>query len=246
MRFLFILAAFLGLALPAQAQEFSPKQRQGEISQLRDFIYPPGYTEAAIVELENGRVPANMTVSDFARLHCGENRSIVFTPCLVRSREKDGFDYFVIVHGGNMHFRDLAAATRYFNERVSENVRIYGEEVAALNDYVDDFCAQVAQGARPADILRNKGERPRLNHAVAPPDPTAKYPFSNLFQWEKCRDCIGIVAIAQRQEPQATVCGSVRKVATPQVAFFVVDKESAKGHGALEDAVTAFTEKAGR
>ena len=246
MRFAFILMALCGFTIAAHAQEFSPKQRQGEIGPLRDFIYPPGYSEGAIVDLENGRVPTDMTVSEFARLHCGESRTIVFTPCVVRSRDKDGFDYFVVVHGGNMHFRDVMAATQYFDDRVSENVRLYGEEVAALNDYVDDFCAQIANGGKAADILKAKGTRPRLAHAVAPPDPDAKFPFSNLFQWEKCRDCVGIVAIAQRPEVQPAVCGNVRKVASPQVAFFVVDRESSKGHGALDEAVVEFSQKAAR
>lgn len=244
MRLAFVLAALVSFAAAAHAQEFSPKERQSEINQLRDFIYPPGYSDAAIVDLENGRVPADMTVPEFARLHCGESRTIVFTPCLVRSRDKDGFDYFVIVHGANMHFRDLMAATKYFNDRVSEHVRLYGDEVAALNDYVEDFCAQIAKGNSAAEILQAKGTRPRLAHAVAPPNPDAKYPFSNLFQWEKCRDCIGIVAVAQREELQPTLCGNVRKIAGPHVSYFVVDKDSSKGHGAVEDAVIAFTQKA--
>ncbi len=244
MRFAFVLAALFGLTVPAHAEDFSPKRQQSEISQLRDFIYPPGYSDAAIVELENGRIPADISVPEFARLHCGESRTIVFSPCIIRSRDSKGFDYFVIIHGANKHFHDMAAATQYFNERMSEHVRLYGDEVAALNDFVDDFCGQIAKGTEAAEILRAKGARPRLSHAVAPPDPDAKYPFSNLFQWEKCRECVGLVAVSQREEEQAIACGRVRKIATPHVNFFVVDKNSSKGHGALEAALVEFQQRA--
>jgi hypothetical protein len=247
MRRLALIAAAVLISLTAVAQDnapFSPKQRQEDMGRLRDFFYPRGYTDEAIIDLENGRVPSNMTVPEFARLHCGEAARVVFNPCVVRSRDGAGLDYFVIALGGNKHFRDLAAATQYYRERVTDTVTQYQGEVSALNEYVTDFCAQIAAGKPAREILEAKGERPRINHAIAAPNPEAKFPFSNLFQWERCLGCVGIVAITQKAEEQPPLCGTVRTLAPPQVNYFVVSKISSRGHGSLEEALAEFARKA--
>jgi hypothetical protein len=246
MRLALIAAAVL-LSLTAAAQDngqFSPKQRQEDMGRLRDFFYPRGYTDEAIIDLENGRIPATMTVPEFARLHCGEAGRVVFNPCMVRSRDGAGLDYFVVTLGGNKHFRDLASATQYYRERLTDTVTQYQGEVSALNAYVEDFCAQIAQGKAAREILQAKGDRPRINHAIASPNPEAKFPFSNLFQWDRCLGCVGIVAITQKPEEQPALCGAVRKVAPPQVNFFVVSKISSRGHGSIDDAIAEFGRKA--
>src|SRR4051812_28080025 len=103
----FTIFALLNGAHAETNPTFSPKQHQADIGQLRDFLYPPGYSDEAIIDLENGRIPTAMTVPEFSRLHCGESARVVLYPCMVRSKDKTGFDYFVIAPGGNMHFRDL-------------------------------------------------------------------------------------------------------------------------------------------
>jgi hypothetical protein len=246
MRFALIATALL-VSCVAFAQDndaFSPKQQQDRIGRLRDFVYPSGYSDEAIIDLENGRIPANMTAPEFARLHCGEAGRLVLHPCLLRSRDGAGLDFFVIAQGGNKHFRDLPSATAYYRERIVDTVTQYDSEVAALNDYIEDFCDQIAKGGQARDILRAKGERPRINHAIAIPDPDAKHPFSNLFQWEKCFGCVGIVAITQKAEDLPPSCGAVRKLARPQVSYFVVTKISSRGHGTLDEALAEFARKA--
>ena len=224
---------------------FSPKQRQADIGQLRDFLYPPGYSNEAIVDLENGRIPAAMTIAEYSRLHCGESARVVLNPCLVRSRDKAGVDYFVIAQGGNKHFRDLPAAAAYFRERVVETIGHYESETAILNAFIDDFCMRIATGEPAQEILRAKGQRPRLTHAIAPADPDAKYPFSNLFQWEKCLGCLGIVAINQPAEAPPASCGNVRKLRGPRISFFVVNRLTSRGHGDIDDGLATFARKAG-
>jgi hypothetical protein len=242
---LFFFTAHGAGAADAQHPDFSPKDRQADISGLRDFFYPPGYSDDTIVALENGRVPADMTVAEFARVHCGESAHFVLNPCLVRYGTSKGTEYFVVVPGGNKHFTDAAAATRYFSEKLSDTLMAFGSEVMALNDFIEDFCIQVEDGANARDVLSRKGDRPRLNHAIAPPDPDGKYPFSNLFQWTKCSSCVGIVAVRQEGEAQDPRCGNVRKQNVPQVSYFVVDRLTSRGYGSLNDGLKDFGVKVG-
>lgn len=260
-RFLGLAAALMGLAASAlfagwlfagsaraadaDHPEFSPKDRQADIGQLRDFFYPPGYSDDAIVALENGRVPSDMTVAEFSRLHCGETARFVLNPCLVRYATPKGPEYFVVVGGGNKHFTEAHAAAQYFSEQLGTTLMAFGNEVSALNEFIEDFCVQVENGGNAREVLSRKGDRPRLNHAIAPPDPDGKYPFSNLFQWTKCDSCIGIVAVKQEEDAQAPRCGNVRKQNAPLVSYFVVDRLTSHGYGTLDDSLKDFGAKVG-
>src|SRR3954469_5704079 len=94
--FLVALMIAVSGASAADHPDFSPKDRQDDIGRLRDFFYPPGYSEQAIVSLENGKVPGEMTVADFARLHCGESRAVILNPCMVRYKTPNGTEYVVV------------------------------------------------------------------------------------------------------------------------------------------------------
>ncbi len=113
--------------------------------------------------------------------------------------------------------------------------------------FVEEFCAQIATGAQARDIIAARGgDRPRINHPIAPANPAAKYQFSTLFSWGKCIDCVGIIAVNQPAESPPPSCGALRKQSTPRIAYFVVDSMSSKGHRSLDDSIAAFTNRATR
>ena len=219
---------------------FSPKSRQQDLAHLRDFVYPQGYTEQTIIALENGEVPPDLSVAEYARVHCGESNRIVLNPCMIRYADGLEATYYVVSQGANMRFADLTSATSYYRERVAETASHFVMEVDVMNMFVDDFCAQIAAGARARDILSARGDRPRINHPIAPPDPQAKFQFSNLFSWEKCKGCVGIVAVNQPGEAPPPSCGTLRKQSTPHIAFFVVDRTTSKGRRSLEESIDDF------
>src|SRR3954468_24871893 len=138
-----LMLAAPGASAAADHPDFSPKDRQDDIGRLRDFFYPPGYSEQTIVSLENGKVPAEMTVAEFARLHCGESRVVILNPCLVRYKSPKGPAYVVVAPGGNRSFGDAMAATDYFRDRMTKSVMDLGTEIDALNQYIESFCEQV-------------------------------------------------------------------------------------------------------
>ena len=232
-------------AEPENARPFSPKENQADMSRLRDFVYPPGYPDDFIVSLENGKVPTEMTVSEFSRLHCGETARIVLNPCMVRYATPMGPAYYVVTTGERQAFTDAAAATRYFNERMGSAFMELDVEVSALNSFIEDFCIDIEKGLSAREALSTRGDRPRLNHAIAAVNPESKFPFSNLFQWEKCNDCVGIVAVRQETPVQEPRCGNVRKQNVPRVAFFVVDRLTSRGYGTLDEGLKTFSDKVG-
>ena len=220
---------------------FSPKSRQQDLAHLRDFVYPQGYSEQTIIALENGEVPSELSVAEYARVHCGESNHIVLNPCMIRYRDGAADAYYVVSQGANMRFSDVRSATGYYRERVAETASHFEMEVDVMNMFVDDFCAQIAAGARARDILSARGDRPRISHPIAPPDPEAKFQFSNLFSWDKCKSCVGIVAVNQPGEAPPPTCGTLRKQSTPHIAFFVVNRTSSKGRRSLDDSIDDFT-----
>jgi hypothetical protein len=220
---------------------FSPKSRQQDLAHLRDFVYPKGYSEQTIIALENGEVPADLSVAEYARVHCGESNRIVLYPCMIRYADNGAHAYYVVSQGANKRFSDLVSAASYYRDKVTETSSHFQMEVDDMNSFVDDFCAKIAAGEQARDILAARGGRPRINHPIAPPDPTAKFQFSNLFSWDGCKDCVGIIAVNQPAEAPPPSCGQLRKQGTPHIAFFVVDRTSSKGRRSLDDSISDFT-----
>ena len=221
---------------------FSASSRQEDLVRLRNFVYPQGFSDQTIVSLENGTVPEDLTVGDYARLHCGESTRMVLHPCIVRYGERGKHAYLVVTQDGNMSFVDLASATGYYRSRVTETTSALAQEIDTINVFVDEFCAEIAAGARPADILMARGgDRPRIHHPIAPPNPKYKYQFSDLFSWARCVDCVGIIAVNQPEEAPAPTCGALRKQSVPHISYFVVDKITSKGHRSIDDGIAEFT-----
>ena len=220
---------------------FSAKDRQADLARLRDFVYPKGFPEQAIVALENGQVPDDIAISDYARLHCGETNRFVLYPCIIRYPDGARMAYYVVVQDANMRFGDLESAAAYYRDRVADTSSHLAMEVDVLNMFVDDFCAQIAAGVRAADILKARnGERPRIAHPIGTPDPNAKYQFSNLFSWTRCTQCVGIIAVNQPEAPPEPTCGALRKQSTPHLAYFVVDRTTSKGRRSLDESIGDF------
>ncbi len=240
-----MMACGVHAAEPEITRPFSPKENQADMSRLRDFVYPPGYPDDFIVALENGKVPAEMTVAEFSRLHCGETARIVLNPCMVRYATPMGPAYYVVTTGERQAFTDAGAAARYFNDRMGAAFMELDVEVDALNRFIEDFCIDIEKGLSAREALSTRGDRPRLNHAIAAVNPESKYPFSNLFQWEKCGDCVGIVAVRQETPVQEPRCGNVRKQNVPRVAYFVVDRTTSRGYGTLDEGLRTFGDKVG-
>ncbi|MBX7200799.1 MAG: hypothetical protein K1X51_15620 [Rhodospirillaceae bacterium] len=232
-------------AEPESTRPFSPKENQADMSRLRDFVYPPGYPDDFIVALENGKVPSEMTVAEFSRLHCGETSRIVLNPCMVRYITPMGPAYYVVTTGERRSFTDAVDATKYFNERMGSAFMELDVEVSALNSFIEDFCTDIEKGLSAREALSTRGDRPRLNHAIAAVNPESKFPFSNLFQWEKCNDCVGIIAVRQETPAQEPRCGNVRKQTVPRVAYFVVDRLTSRGFGTIDEGLKTFGDKVG-
>jgi hypothetical protein len=229
-------------AAEPESSAFSAKDRQADLVRLRNFVYPGGFTDQAIIELENGVVPADLAVSDYARLHCGESGRLVLNPCMIRYAEGKNAVYYVITQGGNMRFENVADATAFYRENITDTASQLAMEVDVLNMFVEELCAEINAGARPADILRARGgDRPRINHPIAPTNPDAKYQFSNLFSWERCANCMGIVAVNQPSDAPEPSCGTLRKQSAPNIAYFVIDRTTSRGHRSLDESLTEFT-----
>ena len=223
-------------------QTFSAKDRQADLARLRNFVYPQGYSDETIVSLENDKVPDGLPVEEYARLHCGESTRFVLHPCILRYAQKGRAAYYVIAQDGNRRFTDLKSAAAYYRDRVSDTTAHFEMEVSVMNMFIDEFCAQIAAGARPRDILEARGgDRPRINHPIAPTDPTAKYQFSTLLSSDTCADCVGIIAVNQPMEAPPPTCGALRKQSVPHLAYFVVSRTLSKGHRSLDDSIDEFT-----
>ena len=64
-------------------------------------------------------------------------------------------------------FTDAAAATRYFNERMGSAFMELDVEITALNAFIEDFCVDIEKGLSAREALSSRGDRPRINHAIA-------------------------------------------------------------------------------
>ncbi len=228
------------MAADEATRDFSPKERQADLARLRNFVYPPGYSDETIIALENGNVPVNLSVPEYLRVHCGEMTQVVLYPCLLRHGERGGEVYTVVSQGGTKNFAEAGDATAYFRERLIDTVMQFESEVVVLNDYIDKFCDQVASGASRRDILATHASRPRISHPIAPPNGQSKFQFSSLFQWERCTDCVGIVAVNQARHDEAPRCVSIHKQGAPRISYFVVDQRTTRGHGSLADGIAEF------
>ncbi|MGE4063166.1 MAG: hypothetical protein AB7E79_07335 [Rhodospirillaceae bacterium] len=238
----FVVPHFLSAAEPVP--EFSAKDRQRDLAALRNFVYPPGYSDEQIISLENGIVPPELPVQEYLRLHCGEMSQSVLNPCLLRHGRGAEAVYTVVSVGGTKSFATLDEATSYFRSEMTSNVMRFESEVMTMNDFIEELCAKMAAGENPREVLAARGGRPRLPHAIAPPNAEAKYQFSNFFQWEKCVDCVGIVAVNQARPEPMPHCAAIRKQGAPRINYFVVDQKSSRGHRSLEDGMSAFEQLA--
>lgn len=226
---------------------FSASSRQEDLVRLRNFVYPKGFSDQAIVSLENGTVPEDLPVGEYARLHCGESSRMVLHPCIVRYGDAGKHAYLVVTQNGNMSFGDLESATGYYRAQVTETATYLAQEIDIINSFVDEFCTQIAAGARPADILMARGgDRPRIHHPIAPPNPKYKYQFSDLFSWSRCVDCVGIIAVNQPADAPPPTCGALRKQSVPHISYFVVDKATSKGHRSIDDGIREFMRMASK
>lgn len=224
--------------------EFSAKQRQNDLAALRNFVYPPGYSDEHIISLENGVVPEGLPVPEYLRLHCGEMSQSVLNPCILRHGRGEEAVYTVVAVGGTKSFATLTEALEYFRAEMTRTVMRFEAEVSTMNAFIEELCEKMAAGENPRELLAARGGRPRLPHAIAPPNAEAKYQFSNFFQWEKCIDCIGIVAVNQARPDPTPRCGALRKQGTPRISYFVVDKGTSRGHRTLDEGMSAFEERA--
>src|SRR5579883_3082889 len=156
-----VCAQFLIAGHAVAADEFQAKDHQEDLAQLH-FFYPQGYSDDTIISLENGRIPADMTVAEFSRLHCGESGRVVLNPCLVRYVTPKGAEFVVVAQGGDRQFSDVGAATDYFRKQLDSTVAAFGQEVDALNDYIEGFCTSIENGHSAREALSAQGDRPRL------------------------------------------------------------------------------------
>lgn len=245
-----VVTAMIAFAAPIRLDaaeptpEFSAKERQSDLAALRNFVYPPGYSDEHIIALENGVVPPELPVPEYLRLHCGEMSQSVLNPCLLRHGRGAEAVYTVVSLGGTKSFAELRDAAAYFRSEMTNNVMHFENEVMTMNDFIEELCEKMAAGENPRDVLAARGGRPRLPHAIAPPNAEAKYQFSNFFQWEKCVDCVGIVAVNQARPDPMPRCAAIRKQGTPRINYFVIDQKTSRGHRNLDDGMTAFEQLA--
>ena len=230
------LAAF-SLAADTSVQA-PPDRRTVELETLRR-IYPPGYADATIRAIEDGQVPDNMTVPEYSRLHCGEMGEMVFNPCLVSYPGEYGVEYVVISQGGNRRVGSRDEAASFFRAQLASTVMSFESEVFAINTFVDTLCDHMAGGGDIRKILPPRSQWPRIDHPIAPPNRAAKRQFSELFTWEKCEGCVGLVAVNMAGELPPT-CANLSKQAVPRITYFVVDRQTSRGHGVLETGLEAW------
>ena len=232
------------LSTPASAAEptpeFSARERQRDLAALRNFAYPPGYSDEQIIALENGVVPSELPVPEYLRLHCGEMSQSVLNPCLLRHGRGGEAVFTVVSLGGTKSFATLREATDYFRSEMMNNVTQFETEVSTMNSFIDELCDKMAAGENPREVVAARGGRPRLPHAIAPPNAEAKYQFSNFFQWNKCLECVGIVAVNHARPDPTPRCGAIRKQGAPRISYFVVDQRTSRGHQSLDDGMSAF------
>ncbi len=244
-RSLFLTAVFSGalsltaLSLAADnTDQVPPDRRTAELETLRR-IYPRGYADTTIRAIEDGRVPADMTIPEYSRLHCGEIGEMVFNPCLISYPGEYGAEYVVISQGGNRRVGNRDEAASYFRMELVLTVTTFESEVSAINTFVDTLCDHMAGGGDIREVLPPRNQWPRIDHPIAPPNRAARRQFSDLFAWGKCEDCVGLVAVNMADElPPA--CANLSKQAAPKIAYFVVDKQTSRGHGALESGLEAW------
>ncbi|HCX15029.1 MAG TPA: hypothetical protein DGZ24_06905 [Rhodospirillaceae bacterium] len=244
-KFFFLIAVIGGLASPTtisytaeNSSQNSPTLSSVELESLRR-IYPPGYSDSAIRTIENGQVPDDMTVPEYSRLHCGEIGIMVFNPCLVSYLGEYGSEYVVIAQGGNKRVGSIDEATSFFRAQLRSKIPAFESEISAINAFVDTLCDHMAEGGDIREALPPRNEWPRIDHPIAPPNSAAKHQFSDLFTWDKCKNCVGIVAVNMANDLPPT-CANLSKEPVPRITYFVVDRQTSRGHRTLDSGLEVW------
>ena len=202
-------------------------------------IYPPGYSDATIHAIEIGHVPDDLSIPEYSRLHCGEIGVMVFNPCLVSYPGEYGTEYVVISQGGNRRIGDRNEAISFYRTQLAATVMTFNTEVEAINTFVDTLCDHVSAGGDIREILPPRSQWPRIDHPIAPPNHAARHQFSDLFTWEKCEKCVGLVAVNMADQLMPT-CSNLSKQPSPKITYFVVDRQTSRGHGEIETGLAAW------
>lgn len=240
-KLLLLLAALGGIASAATfslAAENNIGRRMADLEALRR-IYPPGYTDTTIRAIEDGQVPDDMSIPEYSRLHCGEIGAMVFNPCLVSYPGEYGVEYVVISQGENRRIGNREEAVSFYSAQLASTVMTFESEVSAINTFVDTLCDHVSAGGDIREVLPPRDQWPRIDHPIAPPNHAARRQFSDLFSWEKCEDCVGLIAVNMASQLPPT-CATLSKQPTPKITYFVVDRQTSRGHGALEIGLEAW------
>ena len=216
----------------------SPTLRAVELESLRR-IYPPGYSDSTIRAIENGQVPDDMTVPEYSRLHCGEIGVMVFNPCLVSYIGEYGLEYAVISQGGNKRVGSIDEAISFFRAQLTSKIPTFESEISAINTFVDTLCDHIENGGTIREALPPRSKWPRIDHPIAPPNSAAKRQFSDLFTWNKCIDCVGLVAVNMAKDLPPT-CANLSKQPVPRIVYFVVDQQTSRGHGTLDSGLEVW------
>ena len=237
-----VISAALSLPVTSFAADNSVQipQLQGtaELESLRR-IYPPGYTDKTIRAIEDGQVPHDLSIPEYSRLHCGEIGVMVFNPCLVSYPGEYGIEYVVISQGGNRRVGSREEAASFYRAQLAATVMNFETEVSAINTFVDTLCDHMAGGGDIREVLPPRDQWPRIDHPIAPPNHAARRQFSDLFSWDKCGDCVGLVAVNMADALSPT-CANLSKQAIPKITYFVVDRQTSRGHGMLETGLEAW------
>jgi hypothetical protein len=232
----------LSFAAPSFAAENSvqtpPNRGMADLETLRR-IYPPGYADATIRAIEDGQVPGDLSIPEYSRLHCGEIGVMVFNPCLVSYPGEYGVEYVVITQGENRRIGNRQDAVSFYRAQVASTVMNFESEVSAINTFVDTLCDHVSAGGNIREVLPPRDQWPRIDHPIAPPNHAARRQFSDLFSSEKCEDCVGLIAVNMAIQLPPT-CATLSKQPKPKVTYFVVDRQTSRGHGALETGLEAW------
>jgi hypothetical protein len=245
-RKLLLLSAVMGAAFSLPVTSFAA-QNSVQIPQLRGTvelealrrIYPPGYPDTTIRAIEDGQVPNDLSVPEYSRLHCGEIGVMVFNPCLVSYPGEYGIEYVVISQGGNRRIANREEAASFYRAQLAATVMNFESEVSAINTFVDTLCNHMSSGGDIREVLPPRNQWPRIDHPIAPPNHAARRQFSDLFSWEKCEGCVGLVAVNMADALPPT-CANLSKQAIPKITYFVVDRQTSRGHGLLETGLEAW------
>lgn len=237
-----IIGCVFSLTTPSFAADQSiqtpPSRGIADLETLRR-IYPPGYDDTTIRAIEDGQVPDDLSIPEYSRLHCGEIGVMVFNPCLVSYPGEYGVEYVVISQGGNRRIGSREEAASFYRAQLASTVMTFESEVSAINTFVDSLCDHISTGGDIREVLPPRDQWPRIDHPIAPPNRAARRQFSDLFSWDKCENCVGLIAVNMASELPPT-CANLSKQAIPKITYFVVDRQTSKGHGALATGLEAW------